>query len=82
MHHQQQHHQQQQQQQPAGLLQRGIQILTQATSLDAQQRYHEAVEAYHSGIATLYLAYAGIQPTLSLGGGGHPTFKQRQRRLL
>jgi len=51
-------HHQQQQQQPAGLLQRGIQILTQATSLDAQQRYHEAVEAYHSGIATLYLAYA------------------------
>jgi hypothetical protein len=43
-------------------LQRGLQELTVATQLDAQQRYGEAVQAYRSGIALLYLACVGTRP--------------------
>jgi hypothetical protein len=42
-----------------GDLQRGLQALTVATQLDAQLRYHEAVDAYRGGIALLWLAYGG-----------------------
>jgi len=40
-------------------LSQGLQALTQATQLDVQQRYTEAVQAYRHGIALLQMAYTG-----------------------